>query len=264
MSEIVTFNRTHQPFYLVSHRDDLYSLCYVLGNPENPYESRWQEQFSQYACRHGKEPMEQGVFTHGSGYDWEEVFRYAFRDRPELSQIRFDCEAGGFFCYCDKLEPLMQLGAEFRALCIDEERMEQLIESSLTARENREMDSPEQKTGEIVPISLEELGRMQGQEGLVLQGCGGALSEWLEGINELLTEEGILQNGSTFQRIYTFTHENLTNLLFPFQEDLEMDVGRLASWRLRTHETFGGCWLSDYLPNHLGIGEDSPECELEM
>ena len=34
-------------------------------------------------------------------------------------------------------------------------------------------------------------------------------------------------------------------------------------WRLQTHETFGGTWLSDFVPNRLGgfIGEPSPEPE---
>ena len=33
---------------------------------------------------------------------------------------------------------------------------------------------------------------MEGQEGLILQGCDGDLEEWMEGINEMLTQSGIL------------------------------------------------------------------------
>lgn len=42
-----------------------------------------------------------------------------------------------------------------------------------------------------------------------------------------------------------------------------MDIGKLAVWRLQTHDTFGGTWLSDFVPNRLGgfIGEPSPEPE---
>ena len=29
-------------------------------------------------------------------------------------------------------------------------------------------------------------------------------------------------------------------------------MGRLAMWRLQTHEQFGGTWLSGYVPNRLG------------
>lgn len=29
-------------------------------------------------------------------------------------------------------------------------------------------------------------------------------------------------------------------------------MGRLAIWRLRSHEQFGGTWLSDYISNRLG------------
>ena len=37
-------------------------------------------------------------------------------------------------------------------------------------------------------ITTDDLRRMNGQEALILQGCGGDLQEWFDGINELLTE----------------------------------------------------------------------------
>ena len=105
----------------------------------------------------------------------------------------------------------------------------------------------------IKSITTDDLRRMEGQEGLILQGCGGPLQEWVDGINELFTEAGILQDGSTFQaeNVSVFQHGDLTNLLFPF-EGVKLDVGRLAMWRIQTHGQFGGTWLSDYVPNRLG------------
>ena len=41
-------------------------------------------------------------------------------------------------------------------------------------------------------------------------------------------------------------------MLFPFKENMELDMGKLAVWRLGTHSTFGGTWLSDYVHNRLG------------
>ena len=41
-------------------------------------------------------------------------------------------------------------------------------------------------------ISTEQLRRMEDQEGLVVQGCGGNPQEWVDGINEILAKEGIL------------------------------------------------------------------------
>ena len=104
----------------------------------------------------------------------------------------------------------------------------------------------------IQKISTEQLRRMVGQEGLVLQGCGGDPQEWLDGINEILTQEGILKKGAGFENAYTFQHDGLTCLLFPFKKDMELDMGKLAIWRLGIHSTFGGTWLSDYVPNRLG------------
>ena len=105
----------------------------------------------------------------------------------------------------------------------------------------------------VKQISTEDLRRMEDQEGLVLQGCGGDLQEWVDGINGLLTEAGILLDGSLFklEDVSLFQHGESTCLLFPF-EGVELDVGRLAVWRIQTHERFGGTWLSDYVPNRLG------------
>ncbi len=105
----------------------------------------------------------------------------------------------------------------------------------------------------ILQITADDLRRMDGQEGLILQGCGGDPQEWVDGINGLLTEAEILQNGSVWKAgaVYCFQHDGLTNLLFPF-EGMDLDMGRLAMWRLQTHDQFGGTWLSDFVPNRLG------------
>ena len=104
----------------------------------------------------------------------------------------------------------------------------------------------------IQQITKEQLRRMGDREGLILQGCGGDLQEWVDGINQFLTDEGILKMGAKFEEAYTFQHEGLTCMLFPFKEDMELDMGKLAVWRLASYSTFGGTWLSDYVPNRLG------------
>ena len=106
--------------------------------------------------------------------------------------------------------------------------------------------------GTIQQITIEDIRKMNDKEGLILQGCGGDLREWLDGINEMFTEEGLLLNGSVFSEIYAFSYGELTNLLFPFTEDVNLNIGRLSIWRLKTHQVFGGTWLSDYVENTLG------------
>ena len=93
---------------------------------------------------------------------------------------------------------------------------------------------------------------MGDQEGLVLQGCGGDPQEWVDGINEILAEEGILKKGTKFEEAYAFKHDGLTCLLFPFKEDMQIELGKLAMWRLQTHSAFGGTWLSDFVLSRLG------------
>ena len=121
----------------------------------------------------------------------------------------------------------------------------------------------------IERIEESQLRTMSGKEGIILQGCGGEASEWLDGVNRMFQEANILQNGSKFDKCYVFSHNDHTCMLFPF-ENADLDVGRLAMWRLQNYEIFGGTWLSDYVPNKLGgfIEEDKepvrekPKCAL--
>lgn len=138
---------------------------------------------------------------------------------------------------------------------------EQLIQPSEDAGElpsSAVQDEKSEETGDvsmsdklISQISTDDLRKMRDKEGLILQGCGGPLQEWVDGINDLLTEAGILRDGSRFASVSTFQHDGLTCLLFPF-ENVKLDMGRLAMWRIQTHSQFGGTWLSDYVPNRLG------------
>lgn len=110
-------------------------------------------------------------------------------------------------------------------------------------------------------ITIEELSRMHGKAGLIIQGCGGDLNEWVDGINNILTEEGILLKGDRFRDVSAFENEGVANLLF-YMEGVQLDIGKLAMWRLQTHHNFYGTWLSDYLDNYIGR-EDSEEMEEE-
>lgn len=112
---------------------------------------------------------------------------------------------------------------------------------------------------------------MNGQEGLILQGCGGELQDWVDGINDMLIKSDILFDGTKFkaENCLAFENEGLTNLLFPFSEDVKLNMGKLAMWRLQTHSNFGGKWLSDYVDNRLGgfipekaSEQKKPDCKL--
>lgn len=120
----------------------------------------------------------------------------------------------------------------------------------------------------IREITIDQLRQMGEQEGLVLQGCGGSLQEWQDGINQLLTEEGILQGGTKFEGIFVFRHEGCACLLFPFTPEVQLDMGKLAMWRLKSREQFEGMWLSDYVDIKLGgyvqsqQTQQKPDCPL--
>lgn len=112
----------------------------------------------------------------------------------------------------------------------------------------------------ITNINTDDLRHMEGKEGLILMGCGGDLQEWVDGINDMLSENRILLDGTKFEQVFAFQYQDLTCLLYPF-DDVKLSIGRLAMWRLHTHEQFGGTWLSDFVPNRLGGFLGDPEQE---
>ncbi len=103
----------------------------------------------------------------------------------------------------------------------------------------------------VTDIKAEELRQKGGEEGIVFQGCGGDAKDWVDGVNQLLKSEQILKNGTELDECYRFENRGLTNLYFPFG-NAELDMGKLAVWRIKARPIFGCMWLSDYVDNHLG------------
>ena len=122
----------------------------------------------------------------------------------------------------------------------------------------------------IKNITTNDLRKMNNKEGLILQGCGGEVKEWVDGINDILTENGILLDDTKFDNVSVFQNEGVTCILYPF-DNVHLDVGKLSMWRLQSYTAFAGTWLSDYVDNKLGgfiIDEQSkaekvkPDCAL--
>ena len=122
---------------------------------------------------------------------------------------------------------------------------------------------------EIKNITANDLKKMNNKEGLILQGCGGEVKEWVDGINDILTENGILLDDTKFDDVSVFQNAGVTCILYPF-DNVHLDVGKLSMWRLQSYTAFAGTWLSDYVDNKLGGFEPEqnkaekvkPDCEL--
>ena len=121
----------------------------------------------------------------------------------------------------------------------------------------------------IKNVTTNDLRKMNNKEGLILQGCGGEVKEWVDGINDMLTENGILLDDTKFDDVSVFQNDGVTCILYPF-DNVHLDVGKLSMWRLQSYTAFAGTWLSDYVDNKLGGFEPEqnkaekvkPDCEL--
>ena len=106
----------------------------------------------------------------------------------------------------------------------------------------------------IKQINMRDLLDYEGREGLILQGCGGDPQEWIDGINDLFTKQELLMDGTKFKNdeCAVFDNNGSTCILFGFTEDVNLDYGKLAMWRIGTHSQFGGTWLSDFVDHQFG------------
>lgn len=68
----------------------------------------------------------------------------------------------------------------------------------------------------IKELTTVEVSKMRDSEGLVLQGCGGDLQEWVVGINKLLVDKGIVKSGKELSNIASFKYNDLTCLTWCF------------------------------------------------
>ena len=103
-------------------------------------------------------------------------------------------------------------------------------------------------------IDIKDLLNYEEKDGLILQGCGGDPQEWIDGINELFTKQEILLDDTKFnaENCAVFDNNGSTCILYPFSEDVNLNVGKLAMWRIGTHSEFGGTWLSDFVDHQFG------------
>ena len=110
----------------------------------------------------------------------------------------------------------------------------------------------------ITKITLDELREMTETNGFVLQNCVGDPQEWVDAINETLTEKGILRNGEAFINVPMLTHNGATNLLF-FMDGLSASTAGITAWVHETRSTVEGMMLNDYREKMFGIYVPTPE-----
>lgn len=105
---------------------------------------------------------------------------------------------------------------------------------------------------EIKTINLEELKELRNKdyEYLIFQGCGGDLNDWIDGVSNLLKDENIVPSDFRFNEVYKVENRNCTNLVFDLNNK-DINMGKLAIFRLQLREEFGAMWLSDYIDNYL-------------
>lgn len=133
------FNTENRPFYIVDHENSRYSLCLAFSFLEGEYKGFGQDAFNRYALGNNEPVTDKtGLFTHGSGYEWQEVFVKAFEDNPGIGRIQCDCEAGAFFCYAESLSLLEDFGARLRAICMDREKFAGLVSTALKEAAGRQ------------------------------------------------------------------------------------------------------------------------------
>ena len=126
------FNQENAPFYIVDHDNGEFSLCLPLDLLSEEYGLYCQDALDAYAAEIGESAYSQnGLKTHGSGYEWEAAFRETFKENANIKNILFDCEAGGFFCYTNDLSLLEDFGSRFKDICENTKRFTPIVSAGI-------------------------------------------------------------------------------------------------------------------------------------
>ena len=123
--QIRNYEKQNAPFFLTDLENGLYSL----GMDRQDYK---RTVFNSY-CKSKGEPIKDryGLYLHGSGYEWEELFQKAFEDDPRLEQLSFDSEVGAFYCYSENPKLLADMGRAFKKICDNDVQFLTLVEQTL-------------------------------------------------------------------------------------------------------------------------------------
>lgn len=135
---IEAFNKKNAPFYIVSHDNSKFSLCLPMCFLPDEYLHFGQKAFNRYSELIGEPICENGLFSHGNGFEWEYIFKKVFENDPHINQIEFDCEMDGFFCNANGLVLLEDFGSRFRNVCMNEKAFTELVCTALLEKEAEE------------------------------------------------------------------------------------------------------------------------------
>lgn len=119
-------NKTINPFRIMKFESGNYGLSLSLCG------DYCQSVFNKYAKLNGeKEKNIYGLYTHGSGYEWEKIFRHIFKYENKFETIEFDSENGGFYCYCNNVSTLGELAINFKKICENKNELLEYIRKAL-------------------------------------------------------------------------------------------------------------------------------------
>jgi hypothetical protein len=147
--KIKEINAKIEPFYISRYDNGDFWLILPFTFLEGEYKNYRQEAFNKYAEANGEPVEADGLFTHGNGYEWEYIFKKAFKGVDGIENIDFDCEAGGFYAYSSDLSLMQRLAVEFKELCDDEPRFNELVSRALAEKDKEEAWTYEEDDDEL-------------------------------------------------------------------------------------------------------------------
>lgn len=114
-----------------------------------------------------------------------------------------------------------------------------------------------EKIRTLAPSTVKQYHKQKKLYGLVWIGTEGLeLQKIIDRINEEYVEHGIVLNDVryTLENCILFTNDayNETCLIFPFLEEMPLDLNKLAMWRMALRQMgIGVVWVEDYIANRM-------------
>ncbi len=152
--ELRRISKEIAPFTVRMHSLGDYCLTLSLSKSAGAGADFGQNAFDAYAASKGVSPVdEHGCHARGSGRDWDAVFRYTFRDTPGFEKLKFNSEAGCFFCDCADIDVLRSCAVQMKELCEDRDRFTELVRNALDHAEQKLVGRMTFANGEVLEFT---------------------------------------------------------------------------------------------------------------
>jgi len=104
---------------------------------------------------------------------------------------------------------------------------------------------------DFITSSRAEIRTLCNKNGIIIDSCDGGIEYQVFFLNRVLTEYGVLQNGTYFHKFYCFWFGETPMMFCELTDDVKIDIAKMEQFRWKTHGMYRMTWLHDFVRQKL-------------